>query len=94
MPSVANDVVIDPYTETTEGTEIYFHCDRGFYPNDMKKAVCSRDRIWTPDPLNHMCFRGILHGYLNLICNTGLHDGEGAPNTNIVLHNLIVLHMA
>ena len=58
-PSAASGVVIDPYSNTTEGTMIYYNCDfeQCLLPNERLIAVCGSDGRWSPDPANHICNR-------------------------------------
>ena len=58
-PSTASGVVIEPYSNTTEGAMIYHNCDfeQCLLPNERLMAVCGSDGRWSPDPTNHICNR-------------------------------------
>ena len=43
------------YQNATEGTEIVFRCNSGFYPTENMTAVCGADGRWSPDPASLMC---------------------------------------
>ena len=54
-PSVANGVLILPYTATTEGSVIVLKCEEGLVPEESIMAVCGNDRRWYPDPTTLNC---------------------------------------
>ena len=65
-PSSASGVVIEPYSNTTEGAVIYYKCamDQGYFPNDFlhnerMTSVCGINGKWNPDPAKYLCFKGI-----------------------------------
>ena len=54
-PSPASMVIIEPYTDTIEGTIIAYHCDDGLIPSNTIVATCKSDGRWSPDPSELKC---------------------------------------
>ena len=47
--------LLQPHTNTTEGSVVVFQCDPGFVPEGEMTAVCGRDDQWTPNPGGVTC---------------------------------------
>ena len=54
-PPPVNGSLLQPHTNTTEGSVVVFQCDSGFVPESMMTAVCGRDGQWTPNPGGVTC---------------------------------------
>ena len=65
-PSAASGVVIEPYSNTTEGAVIYYNCDRsqGLCGNGRSSSVCLRSGLWTPDPNKLVCTQSELDKWI------------------------------
>ena len=57
-PSPVNGSLLQPNTNTTEGSVVVFQCDPGFVPEGVMTAVCGRDGQWTPNPGGVTCSPG------------------------------------
>ena len=54
-PPPVNGYLLQPHTNTTEGSMVVFQCDSGFVPEGVMTAVCGRDGQWFPDPGGITC---------------------------------------
>ena len=54
-PSPVKGSLLQPHTNTTEGSVAVFQCDPGFVPEGMMTAVCGSDSQWTPNPRDVTC---------------------------------------
>ena len=54
-PSAASGVIIEPYSNTTEGAIIYYNCVMGYGPQERIMAMCTDGGIWSPNPINKVC---------------------------------------
>jgi len=54
-PRPPSDGFLESYTNTIEGSEVFYNCDTGFVRGRMR-SVCTRNG-WTPNPadLNCLC---------------------------------------
>ena len=51
IPSANSGIAFEPYSDTTEGAMIYFHCDEEFSlptHRERRVAVCGSDGKWSP----------------------------------------------
>ena len=48
-------LLLQPHTNTTEGSVAVFQCDPGFVPEGEMTAACERDGQWTPTPGDVTC---------------------------------------
>ena len=53
---------LESYTDTTEGSEVFYSCDPGLVPEGRMRAVCTRNG-WSPNPADLRCV-GVFHSYL------------------------------
>ena len=54
-PPPVNGSLLQPHTNTTEGSVVVFQCDPGFVPEGEMTAVCGSDGQWTPNPGGVTC---------------------------------------
>ena len=54
-PPPVNGDLVQPDTNTTEGSVVVFQCDPGFVPEGVMTAVCAGDGQWTPNPGGVTC---------------------------------------
>ena len=47
IPRFVQEIVIEPYNSTTEGSIIFYSCDVGLFPNETQSVVCQRSGIWS-----------------------------------------------
>ena len=45
---------LESYTNTTEGSEVFYRCDPGLVPEGRMRAVCTRNG-WSPNPAGLSC---------------------------------------
>ena len=45
---------LESYTDTTEGSEVFYGCDPGHVPQERMRAVCTRNG-WSPNPTDLRC---------------------------------------
>ena len=50
---------LESYTDTTEGSEVFYRCDPGLVPGGTMRAVCTRSG-WSPTPADLNCAVGVL----------------------------------
>ena len=48
---------LETYTDTTEGSEVFYSCNPGRVPEGRMRAVCTRDG-WSPNPADLNCTEG------------------------------------
>ena len=54
-PPPVNGSLLQPHTNTTEGSVVIFQCDLGFVPEGAMTAVCESDGQWIPNPGGVTC---------------------------------------
>ena len=54
-PPPVNESLLQPHTNTTEGSVVVFQCDPGFVPVGVLTVVCGSDGQWTPNPGSITC---------------------------------------
>ena len=54
-PPPVNGDLVQPHTNTTEGSVVVFQCDPWFVPEGVMTAVCGSDDKWTPNPGGVSC---------------------------------------
>ena len=54
-PPPVKGSLLQPHTNTTEGSVVVFQCGPGFVPEGEMTAVCGRDGQWTPNPGGVTC---------------------------------------
>ena len=54
LPGVPWDGSQESYTDTTEGSEVFYRCDPGLVPEGIMRTVCSRNG-WNPNPADLSC---------------------------------------
>ena len=54
-PPPVNGSLLQPDSNTTEGSVVVFQCDPGFVPKGEMTAVCGRDGQWYPNPGHVIC---------------------------------------
>ena len=52
------------YTDTTDGSEVFYSCNRGLVPEGRIRTVCIRDG-WSPNPAGLKC-AGLFHTFRKL----------------------------
>ena len=55
LPLPISGSLLQPHTNTTEGSMVVFQCDPGFVPEGEMTAVCGRDGQWNPNPRGVSC---------------------------------------
>ena len=58
---------LEGYSDTTEGSEVFYSCSPGLVPEGRRRAVCTRNG-WSPNPANLNCTEGGEYESWN-ICN-------------------------
>ena len=48
------------YTDTTDGSEVFYSCNPGLVPVMGMRAVCTGNG-WSPNPANLSCSEGMLY---------------------------------
>ena len=54
-PPPVNGSLLQPHTNTTDGSTVVFQCEPGFVPEGVMTAECGRDGRWTPNPGHVTC---------------------------------------
>ena len=49
---------LENYTNTTEGSEVFYSCDQGLVPEGRMRTVCTRNG-WSPNPAELSCSVGM-----------------------------------
>ena len=62
---------LESYTNTTEGSEVFYTCNPGLVPDGRMRAVCTRNG-WSPNPADLDCTEGVLQ-YLHFYILNILH---------------------
>ena len=57
-PPPVHESLLQPHTNTTEGSVVVFQCDPGFVPEGVMTTVCGRDGQWSPNPGGLTCSPG------------------------------------
>ena len=52
---------LESYSDTTEGSEVFYSCDPGLVPEGRMNANCTRNG-WSPNPADLSCSVGMLTG--------------------------------
>ena len=71
-PLAADGVIFEPYSDTTEGAEIYYNCVLGYYPQERIMATCRVDGAWSPNPIDNVCQTGEVRLHLAVYTYTPL----------------------
>ena len=50
---------LESYSDTTEGSEVFYSCDPGLVPEGTMRTVCTRNE-WSPNPADLNCTEGML----------------------------------
>ena len=53
-PTAPRNGSVESYTDTAEGSVVFFSCDPGLVPGQRMTAVCTEDG-WSPDPADLNC---------------------------------------
>ena len=59
LPIAPQNGSLESYTNTTEGSEVFYSCDPGLVPEGRMRAVCTRNG-WNPNPAELCCTEGML----------------------------------
>jgi len=54
QPGAPLNGVVESYTNTTEGSEVFYRCNQGLVPEGRMRAVCTRNG-WSPNPASLSC---------------------------------------
>ena len=54
-PSFSTGVTVEPFSNTTVGSEIVYQCQSGFLPEGGVTSVGGEDGMWNPDPATLLC---------------------------------------
>ena len=57
-PVTPQSGLLDNYTSTTEGSEVFYSCDPGLVPEGRMRAVCTENG-WSPNPAYVRCTTGM-----------------------------------
>ena len=57
LPIAPRNGSLESYTNTTEGSEVFYSCDPGLVPVGRMRAVCTRNG-WNPNPAELCCTVG------------------------------------
>ena len=58
-PAVPLNGSLESYTDTTEGSEVFYSCDPGLVPEERMMSVCTVNG-WSPNPGASTCSVGML----------------------------------
>ena len=58
-PVAPQNGTLKNYTNTTEGSEVFYSCNPGLFPEGMMRAECTRNG-WNPKPSSLSCTVGML----------------------------------
>ena len=61
--SFASGVIVEPFRSTIVGSEIYYQCQPGGFPEERTTLLCGEDGRWNPDPLGLCtgeCYEAVL----------------------------------
>ena len=53
-PVAPRDGYLESYTNTTEGSEVFYSCDPGLVPEGKMIALCTENG-WSPNPVDRNC---------------------------------------
>ena len=53
-PTAPQHGSLESYTDTIEGSEVFYRCDQGLVPDGRMRTVCTRNG-WSPDPAGLSC---------------------------------------
>ena len=59
LPGAPQRGSLESYTDTTEGSEVFYSCNPGLVPEGRMRANCTRNG-WSPNPADHSCAVGVL----------------------------------
>ena len=54
LPGVPRNGSLESYTDTREGSEVFYRCDPGRVPEGRMRAVCTGNG-WNPNPADLSC---------------------------------------
>ena len=54
LPVAPRNGSLESYTNTTEGSEVFYSCVTGLVPEERMRAVCTRNG-WSPNPADLSC---------------------------------------
>ena len=49
---------LESYTNTSEGSDVFYRCNQGLVPQGRMRTVCTRNG-WSPNPAEICCTEGI-----------------------------------
>ena len=52
---------LESYTDTSEGSEVFYSCNQHLVPEGRMRAVCTRNG-WSPNPADLRC-AGVFHAW-------------------------------
>ena len=58
-PVTPQNGFLESYTDTTEGSEVFYSCDQHMHPEGRMRAVCTANG-WCSNPANLSCTIGML----------------------------------
>ena len=58
QPGAPQHGSLESYTNTTEGSEVFYSCDPGLVPVGRMRAACTRNG-WSPNPADLSCVGGL-----------------------------------
>ena len=57
-PTTPRNGSLENYTDTTEGSVVFYRCGPGLVPEQQMRAVCTENG-WSPNPADLNCFTGM-----------------------------------
>ena len=78
-PPPVSGSLLQPYTNTTEGSVVVFQCDPGFVPEGEMTAVCGSDGQWSPNPGDVTCSPRPTQTFTQTITPTSTQAPTQAP---------------
>ena len=54
-PSFGIRMDVEPFTNTTVGSQVVYRCQSGLLPEGRRTSVCGEDGMWNPNPATLMC---------------------------------------
>ena len=74
---------LESYTNTVEGSEVYYRCNQGLVPEGWMRAVCTRNG-WSPNPADQICTVGMLLVITGLLCGYVVTEAYELPQYLVI----------
>ena len=65
-PVVPQHGSLESYTDTTEGSEVFYSCDPGLVPDGRMRSTCTESG-WSPNPTHLNCTGDVSSKYIGSV---------------------------